>query len=180
MGSRKRDRLKQRRAAGATLKVAVVTAPSSDASGVSLARDVELLKASALYADEIELVSLGAVMIAGVAQLAGGDDQAVLALLSGLDEGTLRHLGGGKEMPENWRDVLALLSRPEAMRIRRSPTWLAASAPQWPRRRPASPTRSSRCSSTAAPRSSSLPSAPGWSPFQPRASPTRPPRTPTS
>ncbi len=116
MGSRKRDRLKQRRAAGTPLKVAVVTAPSSDASGVSLARDVELVKASALYADEIELVSVGAVMIAGAAQLAGGGDQALLALLASLDDDTLRHLGGGKDMPANWRDVLALLSRPEALR----------------------------------------------------------------
>lgn len=116
MGSRKRDRLKQRRAAGTPLKVAVVTAPSSDASGVSLARDVELVKASALYADEIELVSVGAVMIAGAAQLAGGGDQALLALMASLDDDTLRHLGGGKDMPANWRDVLALLSRPEAMR----------------------------------------------------------------
>lgn len=116
MGSRKKDRLKHRRAAGTPLKVAIVTAPSSDASGVSLARDVELVKASALYADEIELVSVGAVMIAGVAQLASGGDQAMLALLGGLDDDTLRHLGGGKDMPENWRDVLAKLSRPEATR----------------------------------------------------------------
>lgn len=115
MGSRKKDRLKQRRAAGTPLKIAVVTAPSSGSSGVSLARDVELVKASALYADEIELVSVGAVMIAGAAQLAGGGDQALLALLAALDDDTLRHLGG-KDMPANWRDVLALLSRPEALR----------------------------------------------------------------
>jgi hypothetical protein len=110
VGSRKRKRLQQRRASGTPLKVAVVTAPSSDPSGVSLARDVEL------YADEIELVSVGAVMIAGAAQLAGGGEQALLALLGALDDDTLRHLGGGKDMPANWRDVIAMLSRPEAMR----------------------------------------------------------------
>jgi hypothetical protein len=114
MGSRKRDRLRQRRAAGASLNVAIVTAPSSNGSGVSLVRDVELVKASALYADRIELVSVGAVMIAGAAQLAGGGNRALLALMGSLDEDTLRRLGGGKSMPENWREILAPLSRPEA------------------------------------------------------------------
>jgi hypothetical protein len=37
MGSRKKARLRQRRAAGEPLKVAIVTAPSSGSSGVSLA-----------------------------------------------------------------------------------------------------------------------------------------------
>jgi hypothetical protein len=114
MGSRKKARLRQRRAAGEPLKVAIVTAPSSGSSGVSLARDVELVKAAALYADEIELVSVGAVMIAGAAQLAGGGHQALLALIASLDDDTLRHLGGGKDMPANWREVLAVLSRPDA------------------------------------------------------------------
>lgn len=115
MASRKKARLRQRRAAGTPLKVAIVTAPSSNGSGVSLARDVELVKACALYADQIELVSVGAVMIAGTAQLVAGGDQALLALMGELDDDTLRHLGGGKDMPANWRDVVALLSRPEAM-----------------------------------------------------------------
>jgi hypothetical protein len=114
MGSRKKARLRQRRAAGEPLKVAIVTAPSSGASGVSLARDVELVKAAALYADQIELVSIGAVMIAGAAQLAGGGPQALLALMASLDDDTLCHLGGGKDMPANWRQVLAVLSRPDA------------------------------------------------------------------
>jgi hypothetical protein len=114
MGSRKKARLRQRRAAGEPLKVAIVTAPSSGSSGVSLTRDVELVKAAALYADEIELVSVGAVMIAGAAQLAGGGHQALLALMGSLDDDTLHHLGGGKDMPANWREVLAVLSRPDA------------------------------------------------------------------
>lgn len=115
MGLRKRERLRRRHAGGTPLKVAIVTAPSSDGSGVSLARDVELVKASALYADEIELVSVGAVMIAGAAQLVDGGEQALLALAS-LDDETMRHLGGGKNMPADWRNVLTLLSRPGAMR----------------------------------------------------------------
>jgi hypothetical protein len=72
------------------------------------------VKAAALYADEIELVSVGAVMIAGAAQLAGGGHQALLALMASLDDDTLRHLGGGKDMPANWREVLAVLSRADA------------------------------------------------------------------
>lgn len=114
MASRKKERLRQRRAAPTPLKVAIVTAPSSNGSGVSLARDVELVKACALYADQIELVSVGAVMIAGAAQLADGGEQGLLALMGSLDDDTLRHLGGGKDMPDNWREVLSLLSRHNA------------------------------------------------------------------
>lgn len=113
MASRKKERLRRRRAAPTPLEVAIVTAPSSTDSGVSLARDVELVKACALYADHIELVSVGAVMIAGATHLVEGGDQALLALVASLDDDTMRHLGGGN-MPANWRDVLKLLSRSDA------------------------------------------------------------------
>jgi len=117
MGRGKKERLRQRRAAGTPLKVAIVTAPSSSgAAGVSLARDVELVKASALYADQIELVSVSAVMIAGAAQLAGRGDQTLLGLIGSLDDSTFSQIGGGRELPENWREGLAALSGPPAMR----------------------------------------------------------------
>ena len=115
MGRGKKDRLRQRRGGGTPLKVAIVTAPSFGASGVSLARDVELVKASALYADQIELVSVGAVMIASAAQLAGGGHQALVGLVGSLDDATLRQLGGGQDLPENWREIHALLSGSRAL-----------------------------------------------------------------
>lgn len=70
------------------------TYPTSQETGPSLARDVELVRASILYADEIELVSLGAVMLAGVAKFAEGDESDVFALISALDDETIRSLGG--------------------------------------------------------------------------------------
>lgn len=110
MGSRKRARLAERRAAVTPMRLAIVTAPSSSSDGVSLARDVELVKASVLYADEIELVSIGAVMLAGMAEWAGSDN-AAMTLISSLDDQTLGMLSGGS-MPDNWRETLALLSHP--------------------------------------------------------------------
>jgi hypothetical protein len=89
------------------MKLAVVTHPNSGRSGPSLATDVELVRASILYADEIELVSLGAVMIAGVVQFAASDESNLLSLMSSLDDETIRSLGGGG-LPDNWREILPI------------------------------------------------------------------------
>lgn len=117
MGRGKKQRLAARRAKGVLLKVAVITAPSSTDEGVSLARDIELVKASALYADEIELVSVGAAMLASVALVAEGGDAAMMQMLTGLDDDTIRHLNGGAEMPDKWREVLTFLNSPAAEKI---------------------------------------------------------------
>lgn len=103
--------------------MAIVTGPSSSASGVSLARDVELVKASALYADQIELVSLGAVMIAGAAQLAAGGEQALLGVLRSLDDAALGELAGGQGLPDDWQEAVAALSGPEALRHPATAQW---------------------------------------------------------
>jgi hypothetical protein len=69
--------------AGGRLKLAVVTYPGLDTDGPSLARDVELVRASILYADEIELISPGAAMLASVLRLAETGSSGLLALLGG-------------------------------------------------------------------------------------------------
>ncbi len=85
-----------------------MTHPTADADrGVSLAKDVELVRATILYADHVELVSLSAVMLAAVLQLAGGDETQLLELLGSLDDGTIAALGGN--LPEGWREYLPLL-----------------------------------------------------------------------
>ncbi len=119
MGSRKKARLAQRRIAGMPLKIAIVTDPASTGSGVDLTRDVELVKASVLYADEIELVSLGAVMLAGIIQVADGGHAAVLSLLTSLDDETARMLTQGSALPDNWRELVAMMFAPQLERYRR-------------------------------------------------------------
>jgi len=91
--------------AGGRLKLAVVTYPGLDTDGPSLARDVELVRASILYADEIELISPGAAMLASVLRLAETGSSGLLALLGALDDDTVQHLGGEK-LPKNWREIV--------------------------------------------------------------------------
>jgi hypothetical protein len=91
------------------LRVSVITSPSSHAGGPVLDRDIELVKAALLYADEVELVSPGAAMLGSVAALAGGGMPALLEMFSALDDETLGYLNQGKAMPENFREMLPLL-----------------------------------------------------------------------
>lgn len=94
------------------VKVAVVTSPASSDSNVNLARDVRLAKAAVLYADEVELISPGTEMIASLVQLAVAGPDAVVELLSELDESTLTYLNGGRAVPksviENFRLLMAM------------------------------------------------------------------------
>jgi hypothetical protein len=75
------------------------------------------VNACALYADEIELVSVGAAMLASVALVADGGDAAMMRVFTGLDNATIRYLNGGADLPENWREVLTFLNGPAAERI---------------------------------------------------------------
>ena len=113
VSSKKRARLAKRRIAGVPLKIAIVTDPASTGSSVDLSRDVELVKASVLYADEVELVSLGAVMLASIVQMAEGGPESMLSLFTSIDDETLRHFGqDDAELPANWRQLVAQVSDP--------------------------------------------------------------------
>lgn len=117
--SREQRRLDEQRLA-TELKVAVVTSPASDQSGPTLTRDVELVRASVLYADRIDLVSPGAVMVSSVSQVADAGAAGLLELLTSLDDDTIRALGGDG-LPDNWKEILpaALLAAslpPEVLR----------------------------------------------------------------
>lgn len=101
----RRNRTRRTRSSAQQLSVAVVTYPASIPGGVSLRKDVELVRAAILYADEVQLVSLGAVTLAGVLQLASGDGTELLALLASLDDATVEALGGGT-LPAGWRELL--------------------------------------------------------------------------
>lgn len=91
------------------LRVSIITSPTSRAGGPVLHRDIELVKAALLYADEVELVSPGAAMLGSVAALAEGGTPALIELFASIDDETLGHLNQGKPMPDNFRDMLPLL-----------------------------------------------------------------------
>lgn len=86
-----------------------MTSPHSDGDGPSVRRDVELVKAALLYADEVELVSPGAAMLGSVAAIATGGPTAIIDVLAALDDETLKHLNDGKPMPDNFRELIPML-----------------------------------------------------------------------
>lgn len=91
------------------LRVSIITSPKSQSDGPVLHRDVELVKAALLYADEVELVSPGAAMLGSVAGLAEGGIPALIELFGSFDDETLGYLNQGKPMPDNFREMLPLL-----------------------------------------------------------------------
>lgn len=101
------------------LTVAVVTHPSSRKAGVSLHGDADLVRASVLYADHVELVSMGALMVATQAQLAAGDGSELLRLITELDDQTLQALAPNfpTDQSELIRQFPPLLNSPALDRV---------------------------------------------------------------
>jgi hypothetical protein len=115
----KRGRKKESALVAEGLKVAVLTSPPSEPEsyGRSLEHDIELVRAAVLYADEVELVSIGAVMLASLTQFGRGDDDSNFwTFLASLDDATLRALGGGG-FPEGWREAVPVVASPLASPI---------------------------------------------------------------
>ncbi|MFI7675144.1 hypothetical protein [Actinophytocola sp. NPDC049390] len=91
------------------LSLTIITGPNTDGGSLSLAHDVDLVRASLLYADEIELISVNAVMMAGFLNLASSDGN-MLDLLGTLDDETIAQITGDRPLPANWRALLSTLS----------------------------------------------------------------------
>ncbi|WP_454050096.1 hypothetical protein [Cellulomonas sp. Marseille-Q8402] len=108
-------------AAGAQLRVVVVTQPrSTRGAPVKLDHDVALVKSALLYADHVELVSAGAALVSGAGTLSTATTADALALLGSLDPDALRHVGGSG-LPENFQQItqgMLMLSEmpPQAVR----------------------------------------------------------------
>ncbi|MER6936699.1 hypothetical protein ABTX24_18720 [Nocardioides sp. NPDC127514] len=127
-GSRKRHqpRRESRRTketlSEAPIKVAIATTPQSGAEGRrALDQDTELTKAALLYADEVELVSLGVSMFDELRQVTDAGEQAGFGLLASMDDDTINYLatrsGSANTLPPDWRETLevALSISPEAV-----------------------------------------------------------------
>ena len=106
--------------------------------------EIELVKASLLYADTVEVLSLGNQMVREINNFAGGDGHSMWALLGSLDDETLRHLGPDLDV-DTFRQILPLLTTdPAAIRA------LAGRTRRW-RRSTSSPTCSTRAKSKPTP-----------------------------
>lgn len=86
------------------LNLVVATAPSATAEGRFLEHDLELVRASLLYADTVELLSPAAVLVGGVAAFQAAGPEGWLDVLAELDDATLRHMN--VDDPNTFREAL--------------------------------------------------------------------------
>jgi hypothetical protein len=96
----------------------VVTGLDNTTNGVSVRREIELVKASLLYADTVEVLSLGNQMVRELHRFAAGEPINLWALMLSLDDDTLRYLGYDGDIG-TLRQVLPLLLSldPEVLRF---------------------------------------------------------------
>lgn len=95
-----------------SLKITIVTAPVPGPEGPLLADDARLVRAAALYADEIELVSFGTLLLGGVAALAAKGLGAAFDMVGAISDETWSALQPGTNVKEA-REALKTL---EAMK----------------------------------------------------------------
>lgn len=106
----------------APLRVAIATTPQSSAGDRrALDQDTELTKAALLYADEVELVSLGMSMFDELRRVIDAGELGGYGLLASLDDDTINYLatrdGSENRLPPDWRQTIgaALSVPPEAL-----------------------------------------------------------------
>lgn len=97
--------------------LAVVAGIANHGTDINVHHEAELVKASVLYADSIELLSLGNQMIRELGQFTNSDPSNIWTLLASLDDKTLRQMNPSLD-PDKLRQGVALLNTlpPEALR----------------------------------------------------------------
>ena len=95
----------------------MITGVGSDEPGVSVKHEIELVKASLLYADTVEVLSLGNQLVRDIHKFTTGDTSNLWALLLSLDDDTLRHLGVDVDL-EHFREVLSMVLTMDSTALR--------------------------------------------------------------
>jgi hypothetical protein len=103
----RRNRKKDPQVPLSGLKVAVATTPGSSSS-LSVVKELELVKAAVLYADQVSLLSPVAALTLGVYQLTTSDDEQLLDFMFGLDDRTLSRIGVSPQRSEALRPLKKL------------------------------------------------------------------------
>lgn len=92
------------------LRMSVVTAPGSlEVEGHFLRSDLELVRSSVLYADSIDLISVGATVMRAVEDLRSGGLPATLRLMGALDDSSVRRITSSP-LPDDWRRYIPLMT----------------------------------------------------------------------
>ena len=105
----RRNRKKDRQVPLSGLKVAVATTPGSSSS-LSVVKELELVKAAVLYADQVSLLSPVAALTLGVHQLTISDDEQLLDFMFSLDDRTLSRIGVSQQHSEALNPLRKLTS----------------------------------------------------------------------
>jgi hypothetical protein len=100
-GSRRRARRSRDRRSKASvciepsggLTIVIATGPQQGPAGLSVEEDVRLVRSALLYADQVELISPGALMVAAIAAGAAQGPDFVFELMGTVDDNNLRRLG---------------------------------------------------------------------------------------
>lgn len=88
----------------------MATTPQAADGEVTLARDVELVRASMLYADEVRLVSPASELVLSMAGVANGDYSRLAQLFMAMPDEVLVRFNGGRALDRGFRRRLPLLS----------------------------------------------------------------------
>jgi hypothetical protein len=62
--------------------LAVITAPNNDGEKIDFRHEADLVKASVLYADDVEILSIGSQMVREMNEFAAGDSMNLWRLLA--------------------------------------------------------------------------------------------------
>lgn len=89
--------------------LAIITGIANEGRTISVHHENELVKASLLYADTVEVLSLGNQMVRELSNFAGGDPGNLWTLLASLDNDTLRHINLDLD-PDQLRQAVSILT----------------------------------------------------------------------
>lgn len=97
--------------------LAVIAGIASGGPSISVHHENELVKASLLYADTVEVLSLGNQMVRELSSFSAGDPSNLWVLLASLDDKTLRQMSPELD-PDQLRQAVSILTTmpPDAMR----------------------------------------------------------------
>jgi hypothetical protein len=109
--NKKPPRRERRRTAETVVRthLAVITGVGNSTAGISVRREIELVKASLLYADTVEVLSIGSQMVRNLHRFAAGDTSNIWALMLSLDDATLRNLGFDGD-PDDFRQAITFMA----------------------------------------------------------------------
>jgi hypothetical protein len=81
---------------------------------LTLASDIRRIRAALLYADEIELVSLGTQLTGLFSQAGNLNDDQLFEIFLSLDDGVINRINPKTQLPPGWREAARLMHKTDA------------------------------------------------------------------